>query len=291
VLTTSSKNSGSGQNSGGSGKFEYVKEPQAAHVPGSANNPESWWIDGVSYTYANKEWHVQPEGERSSIQATLDYARKPGYFKSGKFTGQEDYKGTPANHFTFELSDLVDNLGDWNIKQADGEAYLSVEGNYLLYFHEKLSGTVIVVPGKSGWFPGTMESTQELTQINQPLQIALPASYPNFALDLGLALPVGTSLSSINSYPPAAGGLFYKYKTGVNVNDFLNFYQSAALNNGWSIVQAGQFKKPEYCYQGCVIFRRDSDPKGAEWVMLWANEITTSALVFYYHPKGVKIEN
>ena len=195
-----------------------------------------------------------------------------------------DKKGIPAYHFTFKLSDLDTSSTVFTITDAQGEAYLSVDGNYLLYFHQTFSGDVVSKQYENGRFPGTYEYTQELTAINQLGEITLPVDYPDFSLDLRLPLPEGTTFRSIYQHRP--GEFFYTYDTGISKDDFINFYQNATPANGWTIVKVGIFNTSKICARGCAYLKRAGDPDGAEWLISWAPRIDETTLVLYYYPKG-----
>jgi hypothetical protein len=113
---------------------------------------------------------------------------------------------------------------------------VSVDGNIPLYSKLTISGKILVNSNGGGYLPGQIVLTKELTKINQPVMIALPASYPDLGLDPGMPLPPGTELDSVNL---TYGVTQYLYLTQANEEDFKTFYANLPTSSGWKVEKAG----------------------------------------------------
>jgi len=189
---------------------------------------------------------------------------KYGLIMSAKFVGQEDFQGIPANHFTFDqtnLSEQSDPTGTYKITLAQGDLFLAQNGNYLLYFHLKMSGNLYRALGSDVYLPGVNEFTEEFTSINQVNEISLPADFPALELDFGLPLPPGPVLDSVQRFIEASDHDYYDYfmPATVSRDEFLAFYRDLAPTNGWTVSRIGTIADHRNCQsQDCVILRRGS---------------------------------
>ena len=133
----------------------------------------------------------------------------PKYFVLGaQFVDQVDFEGIPANHFTFDETDLSeqsDPSGTYKIDQAQGDIVLAQDGNYLLRFHIRLTGNVYSPGGSTTYISGVREVNEELSSINQLKEITLPADYLALHVELDSACPFPRVPGCTRSTTPMSG--------------------------------------------------------------------------------------
>ena len=205
---------------------------------------------------------------------------------SAQFVGQEDFGGIPANHFTFDQTDLsgydfpTPAPGDYKIEAAEGDLYLAQDGNYLLYFHVKVTGNVYRDPVSPGYFAGEYEITVELSSINQVTEFAVPADYlaSKLELDPDLPLPGDTTLVSIVHYNDSFAVDHYYLTATVSRDEFLEFYRTLAPTNGWTVSHIGEVTNHSTCRsEVCVIIN-----KGDKQIILFHSEWQDATGTYYF---------
>lgn len=182
--------------------------------------------------------------------AQVSVAAQISEVETAQFAGQENFAGIPANHFTFDLSNFRvpyvtagEAYNEW--KDVEGELYLAQDGNYLLYFHSKASGTFHEEDGTSS--EQMQEKALELSSVNQLAEIAVPNDF-DLELELGFPLPEGSTLSDILYYNDGFLPYYYTYITPViSYEEFLEFYTSMAPTNGWTFSHAGEVANNTNC--------------------------------------------
>jgi hypothetical protein len=293
---------------GGGGEVEehkvtigYIKEPFSAYNLSESSSSlygetyigdSHFLIGGRLYTkdgQSGPPWyyyvHLEPDPTDIDYYFQSAVNMSEGYIKGGdlgplsaQFVGQEDFEGIPANHFTLDQTNLresSDPSGTYKIENAQGDFYLAQEGNYPLFFHIKVTGNVYPVQGSLEYSPGEREITEELTSINQLTEITLPADFPAFELDLGLPLPAGTTLHSVQT-DEAKDYDYYDYfmPETVSHEEFLEFYRNMASTNGWTVSSIGKITDNYSCQsQDCVILK-----KGNAQVILSRPELCVSTM-------------
>jgi hypothetical protein len=147
--------------------------------------------------------------------------------ESAEFVAQEEYQGIPANHFTFDESDLggVGYIGD--VQTAQGDVYLAQGENYLLYVHFTVTGT-----------EASREFTAELTSINQLTEISLPADFPAFNLDPAVPFPEGSILWSVSADDIGEYDFYDNFvPLSISHDAFLDFYRNLPADSDWTLVE------------------------------------------------------
>jgi hypothetical protein len=290
ILTIKNKTTGGGEVTETKDTIGYIKEPFGAYhlqTRTYGHAPEQYLIGGRLYekNYNENFWNVSLEPDPQDIDYYLQgaadmrkvYETDLGVI-SAKFAGREDFQGIPANHFTFDQTDLTggsDPTSTYKIEKASGDLYLAQDGNYLLRYHIKVTGNVYPSSGP-GYSSGVREFTEDLSSINQLTEIALPAEYLalKLELDLGLPAPAGTKLHAFNHSNDGRRYTLYDYfmPVSVSTDDFLEFYRNLAPTNGWTVAQVGGKTSYDYC-KGleCVILK-----KGNAQAVLYKNDICVS---------------
>lgn len=286
IVTAKVKNTSSGGLSETTNTVRYIKEPLSvyslikASYDGGGGEDKSYLIDGWFYTenpsgdlYLYIEANQPGQSNTENLQRRADM-REGNMISvlSAQFVGQEDFQGIPANHFTFDQSDLENFEYFTEANPApgvEGDFYLAQDGNYVLFSHFKETRTV-----------GGYEVTEELTSIDQLTEIVLPAGFvpSNLELELSVPFPADTILMGIIRYENGIGVDYYTYDSSVSSQDeFLEFYKNLASTDGWKVSYIGKIINHDTCdSQDCVIiqkgdaqiilfYRKGYGTLGADW--------------------------
>ncbi|HSB90869.1 MAG TPA: hypothetical protein VLD63_12680 [Anaerolineales bacterium] len=234
--------------------IEYIQEPFSIHQT-HGGWTATYVIGDRSYERINggKGWKfsVGPgQGKDILPNAWESVLGLISDVETAQFAGQEDFAGIPANHFRFDLTNfrvpyVAAGVAYNEWKDVEGELYLAQDGNYLLYFHSKASGTFHAEDGTTS--EQTQEKTLELSSVNQLAGIAVPTDF-DLELELGLPLPEGSTLSEILYYNDGFLPYYYTYVTPViSFEEFLEFYTSMAPTNGWTFSHSGEVANNVNC--------------------------------------------
>lgn len=181
---------------------------------------------------------------QNAADMRLGKIMETGLVLSAQFIGQEDFEGIPANHFSLDQSNLKepsDPTASYKVEEAQGDVYLAQDGNYILYFHLKLTGHAYLSPGDPDYSQGVHEMTEVLSSINQLTEITLPAEYQALELDLGgVPLPPDSKLITYRRYSNGSGVDSNFYRTPLNKDGFLEFYKNMPPTDGWEVIHIGQ---------------------------------------------------
>jgi len=262
-----------------------VKEFSWSGIPftyDGAGVHKKYWIDSWTYRTTGSEDYIIGQGyEQQALDYFLQYDAdmREGqlfakYFvESAQFIGQEDFAGIPANHFTFDQTNLKeqsDPTGTYKIEKAEGDIYLAKGANYLLRFNIKETGNIYPIFGEPGYTSGEREITEELSSINQLKEIAVPAEYieaEQTLTDLGIPLPAGTTLTALRRFV-ASSVESYFYETSASQDEFFEFYKNLAPTDGWTVSHIGMVLYHRPCdSQVCAIINKG----GAQVILYYGN--------------------
>ncbi len=292
ILTRTDAITGGGEVDETSRTIGYIQEPFSAYnlskylYSGGGKEDKKFLIDGRLYKgYSDGGWIFTQEASPDDID-DFQSAAKMGLFTSfvisAQFVGQEDFEGVPANHFTFDQTNLregTDPTGTYKVEEAVGDLYLTQDGNYLLYFHLKLTGNVGPSPiyGEPGYGPGVREITEELSSINQVTEIAVPADF-DLVLDFGLPLPAGSTFVGITRYEGGILPDYYFYIMPLSREEFIEFYRNMVSTNGFTFSRIGRVTDhpvcADYLDQDCVILTKG----GAEFILYYTGDVSVSGM-------------
>jgi len=90
-----------------------------------------------------------------------------------KFVGAETINGIQANHFKFNVTGLGKKSGA-EVTQSAGEYWIAVDGQYLMKYDVVLE-TRSAPAGNAQAQVMHSETHLDLSKINQPIQISMPA--------------------------------------------------------------------------------------------------------------------
>lgn len=284
IVTINLKNTTNGDLTETTTTIGYIREPFSAYslLDLGSEVAKTYVVAGRTYDVYGGSWYLYAYAKNSLLfQADIPASNTSGLVDA-KFVEQVDFEGIPTYHYVLEKTDNPAN--ESNVKSdIEGEFYVAIEGNYVLYSHSKSTTS-------QGDFYGTYEVTHTLSSINQLTEITLPADFLPMeeALDLpeklGLPLPAGTILAEMIRYVTGGIGVdYYTYGTSVKNNDeFLDFYRNLQPTGGWTVSHIGKVSLHAYFFceflQDCVIM-----DKGDAHVILYFNGGTIKAEFDWEH--------
>jgi hypothetical protein len=128
--------------------------------------------------------------------------------------GTETVNGTAANHYTFDERALLESA----VADTTGEVWLASDGGYVL----KLTRSTTAGTDYFGGASGSMTWQYDLTEINQPLDMALPAGCQ-------IDAPAMPDAANLVVLPRSMG-----FDTASSVADIRQFYGDELAARGWT---------------------------------------------------------
>ncbi len=280
VVTVNEKNTVNGQLTERTFTIGYIREPFSAYRvidhAGGANR--TYVVNDREYELtATGDWYITTGSQRGLFSET-DPAYYAGKLVDAQFAGEEEYEGISAYHFVLGSANTTESNPGY---QLEGELYLAIEGNYILYSHWKETS-------KQGDFVQVFEVTQTLSSINQVTDISLPAgmeemaSTANLPSELGLPLPPESAFDEMIKYENGIGVDYYFFTTPKkSIEEFLTYYRNLPPTNGWTVSHVGHVTlHQEDCEftRECVIINQ-----GSTQVILYYNGGTIRAEFDWAH--------
>jgi hypothetical protein len=136
---------------------------------------EIYKVGNETCTYEAEEWAyeaLEPVEEEVSqlFQSLVDFSP---VIHNPALVGEENLNGVMTNHFQFQLTGLGSQSGAL-VTQSEGDYWLAQDGQYLVKY--RLALELRNAPeGESEPEAVQASFTMELTDINQPISISLPA--------------------------------------------------------------------------------------------------------------------
>jgi hypothetical protein len=155
---------------------------------------------------------------------SLGKRMEPAGFLAGvigaQAAGSETVNGVAADHYTFDER----ALGLLGIATSTGEMWVASKAGYLVKY-------VLTTKGDANYFGegivGTLTLDYELTGVNQPLAIQLPADCPAGMVNA----PLLPNASNVQNVP----GML-TYDTASSLADAAAFYQKQIPDLGWTLL-------------------------------------------------------
>ncbi len=149
----------------------------------SADSPDP--STSVTESWSSKEASCQKDGEDYTKDTKNPFESDMGPVLSGlfdivvpsgdaKLVGTEEIAGVSAKHYTFTIKGLGAGTGA-QVDENSGELWVAVDGGYLL----KYTVTASMSSGPAGAADSQINSmtmTLELTSVNQPVDVTMPAA-------------------------------------------------------------------------------------------------------------------
>jgi hypothetical protein len=247
--------------------IEFVREPLAQHISIGGDFPgleelgmaedttlEIYVVGDTMYMNLFGSWLQMPADEESTAQfeemafvASEDMLQD---LKDATYEGRETYNGIETKHYSFdETSFDPADLEGMEIEEASGNAYIAVEGNYLVHMDVSMTGTNLQLPtGEADQTlqNGTMEIIVDLHDINEPFTIELPEEALS-SEGLPFAVPEpGEDMPADVPIPEDAQELFASssglitFKSPSSTEELASFYQAKMPEKGWTEVKVEQ---------------------------------------------------
>jgi hypothetical protein len=133
--------------------------------------------------------------------------------------GIETVNGVDAAHYTFDERALA----EYGLSTSSGELWLATEGGYVLRYLRTTTADANYFGDDT---QGTLSWEYQLTDVNQPLTLELPANCPPGLVDA----PMLPDAANVQNLP---GSL--RYDTGSPVTDARAFYERELPKLGWEL--------------------------------------------------------
>ncbi|MCC6603765.1 MAG: hypothetical protein IT327_11175 [Anaerolineae bacterium] len=159
-----------------------------------------------------------------------------------ELVGEETINGIETLHYTFDETAIQDETTQFN--WAQGDVYIAKEGNFVVRFRIEGEGNVsnlgmAMVEGEEDTTAeeavGLMVVQMDLTNVNEPVSITIPAECENS----GLADADYPVLE--DAYESGSFGGIVTYKTNTPFADAVTFYQESLAAAGWVYQEEASF--------------------------------------------------
>lgn len=157
-----------------------------------------------------------------------------------QLVGEETINGIETLHYTFDETAVQDETTQFNSVQ--GDVYIAKEGNYIVRFRLEGEGPVgslgiamLEEETDADQTVGLMVIEMNLTSINEPVEITIPAECENS----GVADSEYPVLE--DAYESGSFGGIVTYKTDTPFADAVAFYQESLAADGWVYQEADSF--------------------------------------------------
>lgn len=188
---------------------------------GDTTNTEHVFIaelDGMDYEkIGDAHCTASPIPQGNSLSGVLEPAGLLNFVIGADEAGNETIEDISTNHYTF--NQLA--LGQQELTESKGELWVATTGGYIVKY-------LLTSKGDARFFgkgiEGSINYHYELTDDNQPVQIALPEDCPLGLVDAPL-LPDASNILNI-------GGVL-QYDTPSSVADAAAFYQEKIPEMSW----------------------------------------------------------
>jgi hypothetical protein len=187
-------------------------------------------LEGVAYERKGEDACMgYPADQVNPSIRDLEPAAQLASLFGAEEAGTEDLNGVQAVHYIFDERALAES----GLNKSTGELWLAAEGDYVLRY--RLSTT-----GDESYFgegmQGVMMWDYELTQVDQPLTIELPADCPPGLI----AAPLLPDAVNAERLPGAT-----LYSTAASVAEVQTFYEQELPKLGWTALSSDEFGLPE----------------------------------------------
>ena len=224
-------------------KTAYVREPLAYRMDMEGQGFESENQAIMKYTFiqvGDKAWYYDSSTDKWTQMPATTMNVEEGFFMSPKdilsefniteghrSPGTQTVNNIECYQYLFSEKDLKSSSGNEELTRAEGEAYVAVDGGYLVHFtlQGEMSGTGTAQ--ESLIAQGTMQVVFNLSEVNQPITIEPPPE----------ALEQAKGREDIPMLPDAkvefSTPQFISYSTASSVMEAGNFYEEEMPKKGW----------------------------------------------------------
>jgi hypothetical protein len=293
-MRLSTAGTGAEGETGGAIEFllEYTREPLAQHIvisgegfdqTGDVGTMEMYQVEDTAYINLGDQWMSMPATESVLGEAgMIDPEDMLDNTCGWRDAGTSEYSGIGARYWTLSEDDLkacmqgeeFTDMGE--ITDASGELYVAEEGNYIVYMELTLEGSNLIMgtgSGEEAVDQGRIDFTYEMTDVNVPITIELPAEASGSG-QLPEDIPVPDGAEEVSFMFGMI--TFNSASTPAEVADF---YQAQMPLNGWSessVSEVSGMYMLEYTKDGrtasLIINEGDSDTGGSSVMITVAEE-------------------
>jgi hypothetical protein len=245
----------------------YTKEPYRAYNWNeySSGKDRTYVIGDMTYQLTGYgDWYISAESSNDIFYKAAIPSGNTERLIDAQFAGEEEYQGIAVYHFVLEPT-----ISMGTNTTMEGDFYVAIEGNYVLYSHWKETSA-------QENFSQVYEVIEELSSINQLSEITIPADMQDMVTaaqlptELELPLPEGSSLEGMIRYRSCCGVDQYTFATPkTSIDAFLDYYRNLEPTNGWTVSHIGHVSVHESDCEfsrECVIIN-----KGGTQVVLYYN--------------------
>jgi len=266
VVTINDKNTVNGELTELTNTIGYVREPYAVYQWNeySSGMDRTYVIEDTTYTETGSgDWYISGGSSDDIFVKAGIPTNNTEKLTDAQFVGEEEYQGIAAYHFVLEP------MSSSAISEIEGDFFLAIAGNYVLYSHWKETST-------QGDFKQVYEVTEALSSIDQLTEITIPGDMQdmvtaaNLPVELGLPLPPDSALHEMIRYESGSGVDDYYFSTPkTSIDEFLDYYRNLPTTDGWTVSHIGHVSIHENDCEfnrECVIIN-----KGSTQVILYYN--------------------
>jgi hypothetical protein len=214
---------------------EFIREPRAQRLAVTTSGTEAQQTPAGTFewiTIGDTSYMITQEqgGAPSCISVSSDSATPPeqgvfspnmlGDINGAKYVNTESVNGVQAKHYSWNDSGGLLGLGFTAVK---GEAWVAVDGNYVVKYLSEANGKGGLLTGSSQ-AEGTMNFEYNLNEVNGSFTIAPPDGCQTAATDI----PIMADATDKSSF-----GEMTTYTTASAFADVVQFYKNEMPNNGW----------------------------------------------------------
>lgn len=274
VVTVNEKNTVNGQLTERTITIGYVQEPYGAYrvIEHFGGVERTYVVNDRTYELTGSgDWYISA-GTKGDLFSEANPAYYAGKLVEAEFAGEEAYEGIAAYHFVLDAANSTESNAD---SQLEGDLYLEIEGNYILFSHW-------IETSKQEDFVQSFEVTEALSSIRQLTEISLPVdmeemiSTADLPFELDLPLPPDSTFNEMIRYEHGIGVDLYFFSTsGISIDEFLSFYRDLPSTDGWTVSHVGHVRLHESDCEftrECVIIN-----KGSTQVILYYNGVNIRA--------------
>jgi uncharacterized lipoprotein YehR (DUF1307 family) len=151
-----------------------------ADMEGSSeiSETETWKVGDISCTKEDGEYKSKRDDKTETDNTTdlLELMDITPRIDNPEFIGVETVNGIPSNHFKFKIANYLDKSG-WLVTRNEGEYWLAQDGQYMVKYILYLDSSSAPEDNPKAE-SNKIFLTQELKNINEPVEIKLPSACP-----------------------------------------------------------------------------------------------------------------
>jgi hypothetical protein len=163
------------------------------------------------------------------------------WIDQGEYVSLETYKGIVARHYRFDETsfDLEALPRGMEIEAASGDLHVAAEGDYIVHLDLVVEGTNLAGPDEAQGpmlQQGTLTYRSDLSAINEPLAIVLPAEVVQ-ATSLPDEIPIPEGAKTLMA-GEMLGMRIFLLMTDRMPSGVADFYRGAMPERGWTVNRA-----------------------------------------------------